>query len=1088
MLSPIPNMLMRSIVSALGLVAALSISLPVANAAGPLVLIPGTNGAKTVAWPRQLIPALETNKLSIGTNVTALAEVPAANIRNLTNGYGYGVTNNFPRQFYGLELIQMSSNKLLTANVLNRLAYGPTPDDLEFISTNTAGPQGYIDQQLQPQNIPLPAAFTYTSPPNGTPSPVTNWMTISLTGLVSGTLSGTNLAPLYIYLAGAGDAYIDDVQLSVIYTNYITTNLIGSIDTNTIPPTTNYYTTNLAIGTYFGPNVVSNGDFELPFASGWTKAGASFNGSDVGIPPVSNGSGNALHIVATAAGSGSANAIIQTGVGPLTNSHRCVLTFSYLPRPNSGDSRVIVRLSGSGVISSDANPPPPAPVPPPPTWTYITATGVASGTPRFYLYLDGAGEVYIDDLKLVRGTIPEVGTNLLRNGDFEGSFSTNDWAATTDFTNTIVSTDYAHAGMNSLRLIATAAGSGGGDSVFQDNIVGVNNTSNYTVSFWYSVPTQSRVLTARFSGSATIGLLQVSVGGTTVSELTRRFETIRSPSPVTGRFTPRDIGGATVADLRAWFVQNAVGSPRQLIEVLSQFLENHFVTLHSKSYDYLDNYYDDGTLIDKLAADWEYREMTKWRTAMLSPNCTFYDLLKVHVESPAEIVYLDSVNSTGNGNNVANENYAREILELFCMGVDNGYEQLDITALSRAWTGWSVDIVDAANINNPFAPQSRTYGFYNGTAGISNLVGVWAFNYKSGNHGTNRAPVLSAWATNASRTNLVYTGPKSYATRFGALGAGTAYQIVIPPRTGTNSIQDGYDVIAGLANNLHTAEYLSIKLCRLFVHDGFPNPTTRTELPEYAFYDYTNPNRSAEAELVRQCIVAWQTPGPDGRKGNFRSVLNTIFGSALFRSHDGSLQKVKTPLEYTVSTIRALRAANPNGTFTSGTDGYSISGTNRTTGSAPIIRMGNMSLFNRDAPDGYPEDGPAWVSAGTLAERVRYVQTFLMAVNDTAKADGITGGNNNVSDPVGLLRLKLTAAQMTNAPTVVDYFLSTLYPAEGKANLDLYRLNAIDYLNKSEDGAINSLFNSLNTTGTAYDTRVRSMVGFLMALPRFQEQ
>ena len=53
-----------------------------------------------------------------------------------------------------------------------------------------------------------------------------------------------------------------------------------------------------------------------------------------------------------------------------------------------------------------------------------------------------------------------------------------------------------------------------------------------------------------------------------------------------------------------------------------------------------------------IAAGWEYREMTKWRNAMLNPNCTFYDLLKISAESPAMIVYLDTVNSKGSGNNV----------------------------------------------------------------------------------------------------------------------------------------------------------------------------------------------------------------------------------------------------------------------------------------------------------------------------------------------------------------------------------------------------------------------------------------------------
>src|SRR5207247_3516729 len=129
--------------------------------------------------------------------------------------------------------------------------------------------------------------------------------------------------------------------------------------------------------------------------------------------------------------------------------------------------------------------------------------------------------------------------------------------------------------------------------------------------------------------------------------------------------------------------------------------------------------------------------------------------------------------------------------------------------------------------------------------------------------------------------------------------AGQSHQIVLPKTpTGTNGLQDSYDVIAALAKNIHTAEYLSVKLCRVFIHDNFPNPTTRPELPEYAFYDYTNPNRSAEAELVRQCIVAWDTPGPDGRKGHIRSVLRTIFNSDLFRGHAGSRQKVKTPLAF----------------------------------------------------------------------------------------------------------------------------------------------------------------------------------------------
>jgi hypothetical protein len=267
-------------------------------------------------------------------------------------------------------------------------------------------------------------------------------------------------------------------------------------------------------------------------------------------------------------------------------------------------------------------------------------------------------------------------------------------------------------------------------------------------------------------------------------------------------------------------------------------------------------------------------------------------------------------------------------------------------------------------------------------------------------------------------------------------------------------------------------------LCRLFVHDDFV----------HGVYDYTDPNRSAEAELVRQCMVAWNTPAADGRKGNIRAILNTIFSSDLFRSHAGSMQKIKTPLEFAVSTIRALHGSNGSGGFYSATDGYSISGRSRGASSAPLTRMGAMMLFDRDAPDGYPEVGPPWISAGTLAERIRFVQTTLMASTETLKADGISGGNFNTTDPVGLLKHKLPANQWGDAAAVADYFLGILFPGEGKGNLEPYRTLAINFLNTADSGGGTSLFTSLSNTSAGYDTRVRAMVSMLMTLPRFQEQ
>ena len=527
-----------------------------------------------------------------------------------------------------------------------------------------------------------------------------------------------------------------------------------------------------------------------------------------------------------------------------------------------------------------------------------------------------------------------------------------------------------------------------------------------------------------------------------------------------------DATNATLADLRAWFVQSAVGARRQFLEILLQFLENHFVTQYSKSSTYLNAFYngDGGIFEDRIATQWEYLENSRWRQALLNPQCTFYDLLKISAESPAMIVYLDTASSRGNGTYVANENYARELLELFTFGVDNGYDQTDITVLSRAWSGWTVNKVDSTNAFNPFAPLI--------TRG-TNTVGVWAFTYASLNHNTSIKNIFFnlSYVTNGTTVTTNYS-PKTVPARFGPPWAGRDYSLVLNNGSTTNGIQDGYQVIAHLANQPFTEEFLSVKLCRLLVHDNFA-----------VGYDFTS-DTSPEAQLVHACMLAWENSSP---KGQLRPVFQTIFNSDLFRGQGAAMQKVKTPLEFTVSTIRALRSST-NGTptagrYTSDTDGYAIATT-------PLSRMGGMLLFDRNDPNGYPEDGPGWISGGTLAERIRFVQSVVVAAGQSGKSDS---GNNNVTDPVGLLRFKLPPSSWTNATNVAAYFVGIFYPGEGAANLDQYRTAAINFLN---DGTADSPANSTpfanltvsNVAGTAYDTRVRGMVSLLLTAQRWQEQ
>ena len=685
-------------------------------------------------------------------------------------------------------------------------------------------------------------------------------------------------------------------------------------------------------------------------------------------------------------------------------------------------------------------------------WVYVTATGTA-GAARFYIYLSDAGRVYVDGAKLVTGSVAEAGPNLLVNGDFESALAPA-WTLTDNFTGSGISTAVAHSGSHSLEVVATAAGTGNGNAIFQ-TWTPFSTSQQYTLSFWY-LPNPAApdiLLTVRLSGGLTVATVPV--------------RPLPTPAQVYGRLKAGgenlfDLQGG-LADLRAWFVMHAVGAKRQLLEVLTQFLENHFVTQHSKTVEYLTRYYSDFALLDRIAADLEFREISRWREALLNPQCTFYDLLRISAESSAMVIYLDTVTSRGDGTFVANENYARELLELFTFGVDNGYDQNDIVAMSRAWTGWRIRLVNSTNLFSPFAVQATNQfqiGVPNDTA-VSNLVGVWTFNYRSDRHNTSRKTIFPN---------------KTVPARFGQPWVGRNYQLVLNNGTTTNSIQDGYQVLTHLANQPFTEEFISVKLCRLFVHDDFV----------HGAYNFADPSSlSPEGKLVLSCMTAWETSNP---KGQLRPVLKAIFDSDLFRSHGGSMQKAKTPLEFTASAIRALRSASPDGTFTATTDGYSISGRSPTASSSPLTRMGSMMLFDRGAPDGYPEAAAPWISAGTLAERVRFVQTALMSSGDANKADGISGGNFNLTDPVGLLRRKLPAASLKNAGEIADYMLRILYPGEGKANLDFYRTSALAFLDTADNGLTASPFSSLTPGTAAYETRVRGAVAMLLSFPRFQEQ
>ncbi|WP_233558598.1 DUF1800 family protein [Aquimarina sp. BL5] len=104
-------------------------------------------------------------------------------------------------------------------------------------------------------------------------------------------------------------------------------------------------------------------------------------------------------------------------------------------------------------------------------------------------------------------------------------------------------------------------------------------------------------------------------------------------------------------------------------------------------------------LRDRLTLFWSNHFVTEDNTYQ-SPAYMFqyYNLLQFHSLgnfkdftsdiglSSAMLIYLNGYQNTKNR---PNENYGRELYELFTLGVDNGYTQNDIVETARALTGWN---------------------------------------------------------------------------------------------------------------------------------------------------------------------------------------------------------------------------------------------------------------------------------------------------------------------------------------------------------------------------------------------------------------
>jgi uncharacterized protein (DUF1800 family) len=231
---------------------------------------------------------------------------------------------------------------------------------------------------------------------------------------------------------------------------------------------------------------------------------------------------------------------------------------------------------------------------------------------------------------------------------------------------------------------------------------------------------------------------------------------------IRGEFLPQ----SNIVDSRQRWLFRLVHTSRPLQEKMTLFWHNHFATGYNKIAGALGATEGARYLAAKASED---PGQVRGQLEMLRDNAlgNFRDILLAVAKDTATLVWLDGRTNT---KAKPQENFGREIMELFTVGVGN-YTEADVYAAARVFSGW--------NLQRP------------GAAG--DPAQHYEFIYNASQHETTAKTFSFAVYPDGGKT--------------------------IPARSATDGMQDGVDFINGLAAHPNTARYLATKLYRFFVSE-----------------------------------------------------------------------------------------------------------------------------------------------------------------------------------------------------------------------------------------------------------------------------
>jgi len=339
---------------------------------------------------------------------------------------------------------------------------------------------------------------------------------------------------------------------------------------------------------------------------------------------------------------------------------------------------------------------------------------------------------------------------------------------------------------------------------------------------------------------------------------------------IRGVFSPQ----SNIVDSRQRWLFRMLHTDRPLQEKMTLFWHNHFATGYTKIAGALGTTEGARYLAAKSSED---PGRVRGQIEMLRANAlgNFRDILLAIAKDTAMLVWLDGRTNTAKA---PQENFGREIQELFTVGVGH-YTEPDVYAAARVFTGW--------NLTRPGTAADGSQHF--------------EFAYVAGAHET----------TAKTFSYPIYPDGNN----------------TIPARAAAAGIQDGLDLIAGLAAHPNTGRYLAGKLYKFFVSEaGDPDP---------AFVDAI-------------AAVYYQS------RYDMKAVMRAVLMSPQFWRPQTLFSRYSWPVEFVVRSLKDI-----------GWTGFSVNDA-----LTPLANMG-QTLYEPPDVSGWRQ-GQEWFSTSAMLSRMNF--------------------------------------------------------------------------------------------------------------------